>query len=96
MSFDNIKISGSDLIKILSIVGGFTVQHYAFKMEIREQFLANNFHNQNTDVHFAKIDASISSQDQKLNVHDIKLAKIFTLLYRDADKPKETKLETEE
>ncbi|MCK6649659.1 MAG: hypothetical protein L6Q66_08385 [Bacteroidia bacterium] len=96
MSFENFKISIADVIKLGGFIIALVIQYYTFKMEVREQFLASNFHNQNTDSHFAKLDASDKLQEQKLNVHDIKLAKIFTLLYRDADKPKETKIETEE
>ena len=95
MSLENLKISIADVIKLAGFIIGLMVQYYTFKMEIQEQFLANNYHNQNTDQHFTKIDAVDKIQDDRLNLHDVKLAKIFTMLYRDADKPKETKIQTE-
>lgn len=96
MNFENIKISGTDVIKLIGFVTVSLGQYYAFKSEIKEQFMVNSFHNQTTDAHFERLETSDKLQTEKLNLHDIKLARIFTMIYRDADKPKETKIETEE
>jgi uncharacterized protein (DUF2344 family) len=95
MTFSNAKISVVDAIKVGTIALGFIVQYYAFKSEIREQFMENAYHNKTIDVQLERLENSDKLQTEKINNNDIKLARIFTMLYKDAKKPKETQIETE-
>lgn len=96
MSIENFKISLGDVIKLIGFVSIMFANWYATKMEIREQFLMAGFEAEKTKTHFVLTDNDIAQLKQTTQSHDIKLARIFTIIAKEFDKPKKIELQTED
>ena len=96
MSIENFKISIGDVIKLFGFLSAMAFQWYSIKMEIREQFLQAGFEAEKTKQHFILTDADIAQLKQATQMHDVKFARIFTILSKEFDKPKKITIQPEE
>ena len=96
MDVSKLKIEAKDILKVItltaSVVGlyfGITARMESMLMEFGFEKKINSDYRDRADLKFEKL------QEKSLE-HDIKLARIFTMISKEFDKPKETKIETEE
>lgn len=92
MSFENLKIEIKDVIKLVTLA--LMLQGYYFATTGKIETMLIDYGYQKKIVE--NNSQSIKVIEDKLAGFDIKFARIFTILYKDADKPKQTKIETEE
>jgi len=91
MSIENLKIEFKDVIKLVTLALMLQGYYFAITGKMETMLMDAGYQKRIVEEHSKSFD----KVNDKLSLHDIKLAKIFTMLYRDADKPKETKIEIE-
>jgi len=89
------KLSFKESIGVISAIGGFFFQWYTLKMEIRESIIKAGFEEKANNVRFLSLETKVSSIETKTNSLENKCGRIFTMLYKEADKPKPFKIEIE-
>jgi hypothetical protein len=89
------KLSLKESIGIVSAIGGFFFQWYTLKMEIRESIIKAGFEKEANASRFESLENKISQLDNKFNALESKCNRIFSIIYADAIKPKEIKIESE-
>lgn len=90
-----LKLSLKETIGIIVGVSGFFFQWYTLKMEIRESIIKAGFEKEANATHFVSLENQIMQIDNKFNALENKCNRIFSIIYTDAIKPKEIKVESE-
>lgn len=91
MSLENFKIELKDVIKLVTLALMLQGYYFAITGKMETMLMDAGYVKRIVEDHTKSFD----KVNEKLGLHDIKFARIFTMLNRDADKPKETKIETE-
>lgn len=91
MNFERLKLEAKDVVKVVTLALMLQGYYFAITGKIETMLIDAGYVKRIVEDHSKSFD----KVNDKLSLHDIKLAKIFTMLYRDADKPKETKIEIE-
>lgn len=99
MDLSKLKIEAKDILKVITLTASVVGLYFGITARMESMFLEFGFEKKINSDYRDRADLKFEKLEEKSQEHDIKLARIFTMLYRDADKPKEQKIietETEE
>ena len=96
MNFERLKFEPKDVIKAITLTASVVGLYFGITARMESMFLEFGFEKKINSDYRDKADLKFEKLEEKTQEHDIKLARIFTMLYKDADKPKKQKtIETE-
>lgn len=95
MDANKLKFEPKDFVKGITLTIAFVSLYFGITMKVENTLLEFGFEKKINSDYRSKSDIKFDKLEAKSQEHDIKLARIFTILYKEFDKPKKIQIQTE-
>ena len=95
MDANKLKFDAKDYIKGITLTVAVVSLYFGITTKVENTLLEFGFEKRINSDYRSKSDLKFDKLEAKTQEHDIKLARIFTMLYKEFDKPKRVQIQTE-